>query len=306
MTIANEHHPPGLGTPVLSEECEGPRPDESPPSGRFTLWQLPSQKPGGQMMSYVLQTRGGKTLVIDGGDARDASYLKGFLAAVGNHVHAWFITHPHRDHVDALTAILGPPEDPRADRTGLRIDAIHASLPDEAWVAAHEPQNHERLRTFKKTVEESGLQITELALGQLIHIDGVRIEILGVRNPDVTAGINNSSVVMRVTDAHKSVLFTSDLMAQGGRKLLRGPYRDRLRADYVQMSHHGQDGVDEAFYRAVAPKACLWPSPRWLYDNDGGSGKGSGRWQTLEVRAWMERLNVREHYVSGDGPCRID
>ena len=74
----------------------------------FTLWQLPSQTPS-QMMSYVLVTGGGKVIVIDGGNRGDALYLKGFLGAVGNHVHNWFISHPHPDHVDALTAILEEP-----------------------------------------------------------------------------------------------------------------------------------------------------------------------------------------------------
>ena len=59
----------------------------------FTLWQLPSQTPS-QMMSYVLVTGGGKVIVIDGGNRGDALYLKGFLGAVGNHVHNWFISHP--------------------------------------------------------------------------------------------------------------------------------------------------------------------------------------------------------------------
>ncbi len=93
----------------------------------FTLWQLPSQTPS-QMMSYVLVTGGGKVIVIDGGNRGDALYLKGFLGAVGNHVHNWFISHPHPDHVDALTAILEEPGD-------LKIDEIYSSLPEESWVA---------------------------------------------------------------------------------------------------------------------------------------------------------------------------
>ena len=88
--------------------------------------------------------------------------------------------------------------------------------------------------------------------------------------------------------------------------MLEGPYRDRLRADYVQMSHHGQNGVDEAFYQAVRPTCCLWPTPRWQWENDAGEGPETGPWRTREVREWMEKLNVQKHYVSADGLCRID
>ena len=91
------------------------------------LWQLPSQTPS-QMMSYVLRTGSGLVIVIDGGNTADAPYLRGFLGALGHRVRAWFISHPHPDHVDALTAIL---EDPQ----GLSVDSIYASLPTESWVA---------------------------------------------------------------------------------------------------------------------------------------------------------------------------
>jgi len=121
---------------------------------------------------------------------------------------------------------------------------------------------------------------------------------------------------MRVSDTTKSILFTGDLGVEGGRKLLQRFNRTRLRADYVQMAHHGQNGVDLDFYRAVSPSACLWPTPMWLWENDSaknnarlrlsGNGKGSGPWQTLTVRDWMPELNVSTNYVSAFGLQRVD
>ena len=117
---------------------------------------------------------------------------------------------------------------------------------------------------------------------------------MGVKNPEITSNaVNNSSLVIRVSDSNKSVLFTGDLGMEGGQKLLNSPYRKKLRADYIQMAHHGQNGVDEVFYEAVQPKYCLWPTPLWLWDNDSSQGKGTGPWDTLRVREWMERLNVK-------------
>jgi hypothetical protein len=106
-------------------------------------------------------------------------------------------------------------------------------------------------------------------------------------------------------DRDKKVLFTGDLGVEGGRKLMKSPYAKNLSADYVQMSHHGQDGTDENFYKAVAAKYCLWPTPRWLWENNSGKGKDSGPWKTLEVREWMKKMNVARNYVSGDGLYRI-
>jgi len=252
------------------------------------------------MMSYALMTSNGKVIVVDGGNRGDAPYLKGFLAALGNQVHSWFISHPHLDHFDALTAILEAPDD-------LRIHAIYSSLPEEGWVAKHEPTHLESLQAFRQALQKSERRVIELAVGQELEIDGVRVEILGTKNPEITANaLNNSSVVMRVSDTAKSVLFTADLGVEGGSKLLKIFNRTRLRADYVQMAHHGQNGVDLNFYRAVSPSACLWPTPLWLWENDSGDGKGSGPWQTLTVRDWMQELNVRTNYVSAFGLQRVD
>lgn len=260
----------------------------------FTLWQLPSQTPN-QMNSYVLRTVGGQVVVIDGGYTEDAGYLKGFLAALGNRVTAWFISHQHLDHVDALAEILRSPGD-------LRIERIYGSLNTADWVAAYEEIWAATTVQLHEALAASGQQVVELQLGQELILDGVHVEVLGIRNPEITVNaINNSSVVMRVWDPSRSVLFPGDLGVEGGRKLLAGPYRDRLGSDYMQMAHHGQNGVEEEFYRVVAPRYCIWPTPRWLWDNDGGDGPGSGRWKTLEVRAWMAALGVEKHFRLVDG-----
>ncbi|HOX59093.1 MAG TPA: MBL fold metallo-hydrolase [Candidatus Paceibacterota bacterium] len=276
--------------------------DSRGPSGTtFVLWQLPNQTHS-QIMSYVLRTVGGKVIVLDGGTSGDAAYLKGFLAALGNEVEAWFITHAHDDHFGALTQLAGDKEAPR-------IKKIYGSLPTLEWVAAtgYGAQDAKPYEQFLETLRKANQPILELSPGQEMVMDRLRFEVLGVRNLEITNNaINNSSLVLRVSDKAKSVLFTADLGVEGGRKLLNSPLAGRLRADYVQMAHHGQTGVDEAFYRAVRPTACLWPTPLWLWDNDSGKGKGSGPWQTLEVRAWMEKMKIQRHYVMTEGLIRIE
>jgi len=261
----------------------------------FQLWQLPAQTPA-QMNSYVLRTERGQVVVIDGGYTEDAAYLKGFLGALGNEVTAWFISHQHLDHVDALIEILRAPGD-------LRLGPIYGSLNTAVWTATHEEAWVETAVHLNQSLAASGRTVTELELGQEMSFDGLRFEALGVKNPEITTGsaINNSSVVLRVSDATRSVLFPGDLGPDGGRKLLAGPYRERLRSDIIQMAHHGQNGVDRAFYETVAATGCMWPTPRWLWENDSGAGPGSGSWKTLEVRAWMEELGARRHYRLFDG-----
>ena len=73
-----------------------------------------------QMMSFILESKGGSLIVVDGGTPDDAGHLLETLRAKGGHVRAWFITHPHSDHVGALTEILNNPE------SGITIDQLAA------------------------------------------------------------------------------------------------------------------------------------------------------------------------------------
>ena len=81
---------------------------------------------------------------------------------------------------------------------------------------------------------------------------------------------------------------------------------ESLFADYTQMAHHGQAGVNREFYRYIRPQRCLWPAPDWLWDNNNGNGYDSGPWQTVETRRWMDEFEITEHFVEKDGTVRIE
>jgi len=268
----------------------------------FTLWQLPQQSPT-QMMSYVIRTVHGRVIVIDGGNDAETAYLRGFLAALGDHVTLWIISHPHSDHVAALNGILD-------DLGTLRIDAIATTLPEVAWLKKYCPGEDATVVHSERLIAGAArckIPLRRLLLGEELSVDGIQAKVLGVCNPEIHGnGVNNSSLVWRMWDDTKSILFTGDIGVEGSEKVLEGPYRDFLACDYIQMAHHGQNGAVEAFYVASAPKYCLWPTPDWLWDNNNGGGKGSGPWRTLEVRAWMDKLDIQRHYVMKDGIQRID
>jgi beta-lactamase superfamily II metal-dependent hydrolase len=190
----------------------------------------------------------------------------------------------------------------------LQIDVVYASLQDRDWIAKN--CDHNELAAFDKFTEalkKANLTVIDEQPGQTLDVDNVHFQVLGIRNPEFTGNpLNNSSVVLKVWDAKKSVLFLGDLGVEAGDKLLQGPFGDQLHADYVQMAHHGQKGVRENVYQAIRPSYCLWPTPLWLWDNDAGGGKGSGPFKTLETRAWMEKLPIQRHFVSAEGLFRID
>ena len=90
--------------------------------------------------------------------------------------------------------------------------------------------------------------------------------------------VNNSSVAYMVSLNGTNTVFLGDLALAGGNQLLSDVDLRALDCDIVQMAHHGQNGVGYEVYKALKPEICLWPTPQWLWDNDSGSGGGSGNW----------------------------
>ena len=106
---------------------------------------------------------------------------------------------------------------------------------------------------------------------------------------------NNSSVAYRLEINDKRILFLGDMGWQAGENLLKVCTPEELKADVVQMAHHGQAGVEQDVYETIAPEICLWPTPQWLWDNEGGT------YMTAETKAWMRKLGVKTHYCMKDG-----
>lgn len=269
-------------------------------SPRFTLWQLPSQGPS-QMNSYVIQTSGGQVAVIDGGMTVDAPYLRGFLAALGNRVEWWFVTHPHADHIGALIEILRSPN-------GIAIGTVCHSPMTPHQLASQSAKEEKDAGDYFDALAASGIKVVEPAqAGFSVRLDELNVKVLRVNDPSIVVNTyNNSCMVLRLWDKHKSFLMLADLGLEAGEKLLQNAARGDLDCDYIQMSHHGQNGVSEEFYRTVKFRACLWPTPLWLWNNDAGGGYGTGPFKTLDTRRWMDEKGISEHYCEWEGLVKIE
>lgn len=257
----------------------------------FTMWQLPMQA-GNIGNSYVFRTANGKLIVMDGGWPAEQLYLRGFIAALGNEVEAWFISHPHDDHMGVLCEIL-------KDRQGMRINHIYHSRFSPELVELETPYN-QYAKEFYAVLDTVGIPVTDIREpGFSGNIDGFNFKVLGVVNEELHVNpFNNSSMVIKVWDDRKSILFLADTGAESGEKLLAGPYRDELSCDYLQVAHHGQRGCTEEFYRSIKFRACLWPSAYWIWTNDQGGGYNTGTLETMSTRRWMEEIGIKEHHVT--------
>lgn len=62
--------------------------------------------------------------------------------------------------------------------------------------------------------------------------------------------------------------------------------------------------------RALLPivrfRACLWPTPLWVWNNDVGEGFNTAWMKTIDTRRWMDEIGIEEHYPSWQGIVKIE
>lgn len=257
--------------------------------------------------AFVLQS-GETVMVVDGGFPHEAEHLHRVLRDLGGRVDAWFLTHAHDDHISALFTVLRQYED-------IRVEKVYYNFPSDEFLCRHllrqrDLTTQELLDTLRGTLEAYGVPTVTVETGDQYEFDGFRVRVL--RTPDETItnnAVNNSSCVYRVelAETGESILFLGDLGVEGGHQLLETAPAELVRADYVQLAHHGQLGVSREVYEAVRPRFCLWCTPSWLWDNMGPNGYDTGHYQTVVVRGWMSSLGtVERHYRMTDGDQVIE
>lgn len=252
-----------------------------------------------QMMGYILKTKNNKIIVIDGGTTDDTENLIKQINKHGGKVDAWFLTHLHDDHLGTFSNI--------ANDKQIQIEKIYCSFNEYSWYEENEPSRAEFSKQILEILKQDNIKdkVEEVSLNQDINIDDVKIEILGIKNPEITENAGNEqSMVVKFDTGKTTFLVLGDTGIKSSEKLLK-TQKEKLKSDIVQMAHHGQNGATKELYEQINPTICMWPTPEWLWNNDSGEGKGSGPWKTLETRLWMEELKVKKNYVEKDGDITI-
>lgn len=266
------------------------------------LYQL-KEATNTQMMSYVLVNAQNQIAVIDGGNDGDGEALFQFLKQIGGEhpvIEKWFLTHFHGDHINALTHIL------RKYRSEFEIKQVYYNFPSKEWALLEDPNEDFTVEGFEEVREFFKDREVIVQTGDVFHFGDIEFKVMFMPDPSVTKNvINNGSTVLRCQIGEQRVLFLADLGEQVSEKFLEMWPEEELHSEFVQMAHHGQNGVTKEVYQRIHPRVCLWNTPKWLWDNDPGTGYGTGPWNTLKTRAWMEELQVKEHIITHLGPNEI-
>ena len=121
-----------------------------------------------------------------------------------------------------------------------------------------------------------------IAQGQVIQIDGIDFEIMQTWSYS-DGDANNNSMIIRMWVDGQSVMFLNDAGVRSGNRLLNTYGADGIKADIVQLAHHGQNGVSKEVYDAIDADVRLWANFYDLWNSDVATNSN----QTAEVRTWF-------------------
>lgn len=260
----------------------------------------------GQQISIVIESNDGQLIVVDGGLKTNAPYLSKYIKARGGKVSAWLLTHPHEDHVGALSVILeqqkvaGHP-----DYYNIDPGQIYFSFAPYPFYEQYE-QSY-RLPMIKEVMDDLAAYPAEKKhenseRGTTFSYGNVSVEILNTAYSIPIDTGNNSSICYMITINGKKLLITGDLPYEAAGKLLEELPAEKLKADIVQMAHHGQHGGSFAFYSTVNPRYALWPSSKELWDKRKEPFTEDQETYTIALtKFWMNKLGVEKNYVMADG-----
>ena len=272
------------------------------------------------MMSFVIVTKKNRCIVVDGGRPLDMPLLKQYVG--GRKIAAWFLTHPHEDHISGFID-----EFEKNGAKDFDIEKVIYNFPSYSYLStkidsAPWPEYFKQeitgtLLPFERIEYMLGDRRHVAKQGESFNIDECRIEILYTAHDGLYSNpMNDSSMVFRITGDEKSVLFLGDLGPEGG-DILYDESRHLLKSDIVQMAHHGHMNVGMEVYAAIDPEVCLWCCADWLYNEPEIPSylekreflRSVGRermYGTAVTRSWMERLGVKKHLVTMNGTNEIN
>lgn len=243
--------------------------------------------------SFIITTQDGKVIVIDGGYKTETKYFLEYLRRLTGqkkpHTDAWIISHPHRDHCEAFLDIA----ENYADKVS--VDKVYHGFAPVGFYAETDKSANSLLQQYERLRNRFVKEECVVKTGDDFSIGNAKFTVLNSFDPRYK-NCNDSSLMLRMQLGGKTVLFTGDCGVAAGRKVLEQLSEPSvLSSDVCKMAHHGQDGCDKAFYEAVSPEICLWPTPSWVWDNR------NGNLRTDEVKEWITELGVKRNLITKDG-----
>lgn len=184
----------------------------------------------------TLVVHGGHAVLVDAGSAWDSDAVAEYVRAYAPKIDAFFVTHPHEDHMGGAEAVLN----------ACRVGTLYLS---EA--VSHEAFYEETLAAAQKRKTE----VVRLAEGGEYLFGDIRVELYDVFGYPYE-DLNDASLLLRVSVDGLTVFVGGD--AERGLEGYAVEKGFDLSAGIYQVNHHGSSSsTTEAFLDRVAPSTAV-------------------------------------------------
>ena len=199
----------------------------------------------GQGDAALIQTPGGRNVLIDSGPSRSKRHLLDYLEALGvRQIDLAINTHPHEDHVGGLLAVIERLDVKRVLLSGY----VHTTSTYEKLIGAY---------------ESNRIPIKLARRGRTIKLDEqIFVVLLAPEDPlltDTRSDANANSVIFRLSYGEIDFLFAGDAEHETEERVLSNAHEpDSLEAEFLKVAHHGSKyASSDTFLTAVGPKFAV-------------------------------------------------
>lgn len=188
----------------------------------------------GQGDSIFIEFPGGKTALIDAGEAENVSAVISYLRQRNcDEIDYLICTHPHSDHIGGMSKVLST----------FSVGEVYM------------PRVEHTSKTYEKLLNQLnnlGLPVYTAKAGAVLSVEPeVEFVMMAPVSGDYDE-LNDYSAVLRLTYGENSFLFTGDAEKVSEKEML-GSGQD-LTADVLKVGHHGSStSSHQAFLDAVNP-----------------------------------------------------
>ncbi len=253
--------------------------------------------------SFILKTREGKIIVIDGGHTQELPRLIECLKTVSGEevptVTAWLFSHLHGDHYGAYLRLCNEEE----WRDKIIVKDMYCNFLGREFcseISCEAGPGYtpvwDALMSSDKTL---GANIHIVEKGDIIAVDEIEFEVIHV--PDIEFGpkmnMNDSSVVYKMTyDKGQTIMFLGDAEWVCDNDLVAN-CADKLKSDVVQVGHHGCGNVSKRCYELIDAKAYIWQCGEKFWYQDSGEGLNTHNVGFIRYRTFMKEIGVKNENI---------
>lgn len=275
---------------------------DNDPNAKTTLY-LPELYTTGA--SFYFQLKNGHFIINDGGTENELPYLLDDLEKLTPEgekpvIEAWFMSHPHIDHMGVFKAFLENKE--QMER--VYVENVYFNCNSAEAEAYYARSGGEKLANYvrglppmMKRTDGTAPTLYEIVLGDRFYFNDLTVEAVFTTEAapyEELGGENATSTWLMYTVEGQKLLFPADGTFPDQKFIMQAYGSDYLDLDLYFPSHHGYDVFDQFTDYLKRVDTVLYPNYHKLLGGDTGYG-------THTVQLLHLNEVAQESYTYGEG-----